>query len=65
LIVEEDNLTGGWGAEVAAKLGEVAFDELDAPIARGGARTRRCLARRRWSARTSRAWSASSPRFSA
>ena len=34
LIVEEDNLTGGWGAEVAARLGEAAFDHLDAPIAR-------------------------------
>ena len=34
LIVEEDTLTGGWGAEVAAKLAEVAFDELDAPITR-------------------------------
>jgi 2-oxoisovalerate dehydrogenase E1 component len=34
LIVEEDNLTGGWGAEVAARLGEVAFYHLNAPIAR-------------------------------
>lgn len=34
LIVEEDNLTGGWGAEVAARLGELAFDHLDAPIRR-------------------------------
>jgi pyruvate dehydrogenase E1 component beta subunit len=34
LIVEEDNLTGGWGAEVAARLGEMAFDHLDAPIRR-------------------------------
>ncbi|MBC8235486.1 alpha-ketoacid dehydrogenase subunit beta [bacterium] len=34
LIVEEDNLTGGWGAEVAARLAEVAFYYLDAPIAR-------------------------------
>jgi acetoin:2,6-dichlorophenolindophenol oxidoreductase subunit beta len=34
LIVEEDNLTGGWGAEVAAKLGQAAFYDLDAPIAR-------------------------------
>ena len=34
LIVEEDNLTGGWGAEVAARLAEVAFYYLDAPITR-------------------------------
>ena len=34
LIVEEDNLTGGWGAEVAALLGEEAFYYLDAPIKR-------------------------------
>lgn len=34
LIVEEDNLTGGWGAEIAARLGEVAFYHLNAPIAR-------------------------------
>lgn len=34
LIVEEDNLTGGWGAEVAARLMETAFDALDAPITR-------------------------------
>lgn len=34
LIVEEDNETGGWGAEVAARLMEAAFDELDAPVQR-------------------------------
>jgi pyruvate dehydrogenase E1 component beta subunit len=34
LIVEEDNLTGGWGAEIAARLGEAAFFYLDAPIRR-------------------------------
>ncbi len=34
LIVEEDNLTGGWGAEVAARLGEAAFFHLDAPVTR-------------------------------
>lgn len=34
IIVEEDNLTGGWGAELAALLGERAFHHLDAPITR-------------------------------
>ena len=34
LIVEEDNLTGGWGAEVASRLSEAAFFHLDAPIIR-------------------------------
>lgn len=34
LIVEEDNLTGGWGAEIAARMAESAFDDLDAPITR-------------------------------
>jgi pyruvate dehydrogenase E1 component beta subunit len=34
LIVEEDNRTGGWGAEVAARLGETVFYDLDAPIHR-------------------------------
>lgn len=34
LIVEEDNFTGGWGAEVSARIGELAFYYLDAPITR-------------------------------
>ena len=34
LIVEEDNLTGGWGAEVAARLAQAAFYYLDKPITR-------------------------------
>jgi 2-oxoisovalerate dehydrogenase E1 component beta subunit len=34
LIVHEDNLTGGYGAEIAAILAEQAFTELDAPVRR-------------------------------
>ncbi|MCS6906837.1 MAG: alpha-ketoacid dehydrogenase subunit beta [Anaerolineales bacterium] len=34
LIVHEDNLTGGYGAEIAAFLAEHAFTDLDAPIRR-------------------------------
>jgi pyruvate dehydrogenase E1 component beta subunit len=34
LIVEEDNFTGGWGAEIAARLGDEVFYYLDAPIKR-------------------------------
>jgi len=34
LIVHEDNVTGGVGAEIAALVAEQAFDSLDAPITR-------------------------------
>jgi 2-oxoisovalerate dehydrogenase E1 component len=34
LIVHEDNLTAGFGAEIAATLAEHAFFDLDAPVAR-------------------------------
>ena len=36
LIVYEDNLTGGYGAELAAILAEQAFTDLDAPVRRLG-----------------------------
>ena len=32
--MHEDNLTGGFGAEIAALVAEQAFEYLDAPVAR-------------------------------
>lgn len=34
VIVEEDNLTGGWGAEVAARVADHCIGHLDGPIRR-------------------------------
>jgi pyruvate dehydrogenase E1 component beta subunit len=36
VTVEESCLTGGWGGEIAARIMEQAFDELDGPVLRVG-----------------------------
>jgi pyruvate/2-oxoglutarate/acetoin dehydrogenase E1 component len=38
LIVHEDNFTGGFGGEIAARIASQAFEYLDGPIERVAAR---------------------------
>jgi 2-oxoisovalerate dehydrogenase E1 component len=36
LVVHEDKVFGGFGGEIVAKINEIAFEELDAPVRRVG-----------------------------
>ena len=62
VIVHEAPGTGGFGAEIAARVAERALDSLLAPDRAGDRLRHRDAAARSWNATTSPAWSASSRR---
>ena len=61
LVLHEDTRTGGFGAEIAATIAEEAFEDLDGPVRRIAAPTRRCRSRRRSRRRSSPRSRTSSP----
>ena len=42
LVAHEDMLSWGYGAEIAARIADELFDELDAPVQAGGSERHIC-----------------------